>query len=153
MNEENTADLTQDEKLDLILAEIRVMKADIRGLDVRLTSLEAKVADRLLDTRPLWEVISARTEMIVERVARIEEQNARTEERVARIEEQNARIEEQNARIEERVARIEEQNERTIETLRQIDSKLEVMTHDVLDVRAAQRILASRVYALEQRPS
>jgi uncharacterized protein YaaR (DUF327 family) len=132
MNEENTKDLTQDEKLDLILAEIRVMKADIRGLDVRLTSLEAKVADRLLDTRPLWEVISARTEMIVERVARIEEQNAR---------------------IEERVARIEEQNERMVETLRQIDSKLEVMTHDVLDVRAAQRILASRVYALEQRPS
>lgn len=132
MNKENTADLTQDEKLDLILAEIRVMKSDIRGLDVRLTSLEAKVEDRLLDTRPLWEVINARTEMIVERVTRIEEQNAR---------------------IEERVARIEEQNERTIEALRQIDSKLEVMTHDVLDVRAAQRILASRVYALEQRPT
>jgi uncharacterized protein YaaR (DUF327 family) len=132
MNEENTKDLTQDEKLDLILAEIRVMKSDIRSLDTRLTSLEARVEDRLLDTRPLWEVISARTEMIVERVTRIEEQNAR---------------------IEERVARIEEQNERTVEMLRQIDSKLEVMTHDVLDVRAAQRILASRVYALEQRPS
>jgi hypothetical protein len=118
MNEENTADLTRDEKLDLILAEIRVMKADIRSLDTRLTSLETKVEDRLLDTRPLWEVISARTEVIVERVTRIEEQNSEM-----------------------------------AETLRQIDSKLEVLTHDVLDVRAAQRILASRVYALEQRPS
>ncbi len=146
MNEENTADLTQDEKLDLILAEVRDLKVRVTAVEGRLAavedrqaaledrqaSFEAKVGDRLLDTRPLWEVISARTEMIVERVAQIEEQNAR---------------------IEERVARIEEQNERTVEMLRQIDSKLEVMTHDVLDVRAAQRILASRVYALEQRPS
>ncbi len=132
MSEENTKDLTQDEKLDLILAEVRDLKVRVTAVEGRLTAVEnrqaaledrqatfeAKVGDRLLDTRPLWEVISARTEMIVEQVTRIEEQNAQM-----------------------------------AETLRQIDSKLEVLTHDVLDVRAAQRILASRVYALEQRPS
>ena len=132
MNEENTADLTQDEKLDLILAEVRDLKVRVTAVEGRLTAVEdrqvalearqaafeATVGDRLLDTRPLWEVISARTEMIVERVTRIEGQNSQM-----------------------------------AETLRQIDSKLEVLTHDVLDVRAAQRILASRVYALEQRPS
>jgi len=125
MNEENTADLTQDEKLDLLLAEVREVKVRViavedrqAALEDRQASFEAKVGDRLLDTRPLWEVINARTEMIVEQVTRIEEQNAQM-----------------------------------IETLRQIESKLEVLTHDVLDVRAAQRILASRVHALEQRPS
>lgn len=125
MNEENTANLTQDEKLDLILAEVRDLKVRVTAvegrqaaLEDRQASFEAKVGDRLLDTRPLWEVINARTEMLVEQVAEIKAQNAQM-----------------------------------IETLRQIESKLEVLTHDVLDVRAAQRILASRVYALEQRPS
>jgi hypothetical protein len=132
MSEENTADLTQDEKLDLILAEVRDLKVRVTAVEGRLTAIEsrqaaledrqaafeAKVGDRLLDTRPLWEVINARTEMLVEQVGEIKGQNAQL-----------------------------------VETLRQIDSKLEVMTHDVLDVRAAQRILASRVYALEQRPS
>ena len=125
MNEENTKDLTQDEKLDLILAEVRDLKVRVTAVETRQAALEdrqaafeAKVGDRLLDTRPLWEVINARTEMLVEQVGEIKEQNAQM-----------------------------------VETLRQIDSKLEVLTHDVLDVRAAQRILASRVYALEQRPS
>ncbi|MGH9835975.1 MAG: hypothetical protein ACREBD_05545 [Blastocatellia bacterium] len=125
MNEENTKDLTQDEKLDLILAEIRVMKSDIRGLDARLTSLETKVEDRLLDTRPLWEVISARTEMIVERVTRIEEQNARMQETMRQM----------------------------AETLRLLEKQQGLLNRDFLKFRGEQEILEDRIYALEQRPS
>ncbi len=132
LSEENTKDLTQDEKLDLILAEIRGMKADIRSLDTRLTavegrqaalearqaSFEEKVGDRLLDTRPPWEVINARTEMLVEQVAEIKEQNARMEEKLTLI-----------------------------------NHQLEEMTIDLMEMRGGQRELRKRVSALEQRPS
>ncbi len=47
MNGENTKDLTENEKLDLILAEITDVKA-------RLSTLEALAEDRARETRPLF---------------------------------------------------------------------------------------------------
>lgn len=117
MNEEVTKDLTADEKLDLILSRLT-------GLDTRLTGLEERVEDRLKDTRPMWQVIHAQTEKLVqqygqfdERLGRIEDQNAllieqnrQLVELYVRFDERLARIEDLNARLDERLARVEEQN-------------------------------------------
>ncbi len=69
MSEENTKDLTLDEKLDLLLAEIREAKAEVRevkavveNLDARLTALESKVEERLHDTRPIWQRVQQQIE-------------------------------------------------------------------------------------------
>jgi len=102
MTEEDTKDLTDSEKLNLILAEL----ADLRDWRAKV---DAFIEDRSRDTRPLWEVIHAQTEKLLE------------------------------------------QNKQIVETLHQVESKLELLTDDVMNVRAAQRILAGRVSALEQK--
>jgi len=50
MNKENTKDLTVDEKLDMVLAELAFLKADFGA---RLAKVEAFVEDRSRDTRPM----------------------------------------------------------------------------------------------------
>lgn len=57
MSEDPTKDLTAVEMLRLLLANVRDMKA-------RLTALETCVEDRFKDTRPIWEAINKRTEII-----------------------------------------------------------------------------------------
>ena len=72
MNEENTKDLTVNEKLDMILSELAFVKA-------RLVKVEAFVEDRSRDTRPMLdkiykEVADARLEVkeVRDRVVRID---------------------------------------------------------------------------------
>jgi len=57
MTEENTKDLTADEKLDLILSELSDMREWRAGVDVRLAKVEAFVDDRSRDTRPMLDLI------------------------------------------------------------------------------------------------
>lgn len=130
MRDENTKDLTQDGKLNLILAKVSSIeaemsgmksdiievKSDTTGLYHRLASLEAKVDERLHDTRPMWQAIHAQTEMLVERMGRIENSNLRVEEQ-----------------------------------LKVIHHQLEELTLDVMEVRAVKRELKKRVAALEQQ--
>jgi uncharacterized protein (UPF0335 family) len=133
MRDENTKDLTQDEKLNLILAKVSSIEAEMSGMksDIievksdttgltglyhRLASLDAKVDERLHDTRPMWQAIHAQTEMLVERMGRIENSNLRVEEQ-----------------------------------LKVIHHQLEELTLDVMEVRAVKRELKKRVAALEQQ--
>lgn len=104
MTEENTKDLTDSEKLNLILAEL----ADLRQWRAKV---DAFIDDRSRDTRPLWEIIHAQTEKLLE----------------------------QNALI--------------VETLRHVETKLNVLTVDVMDIRTVQQVMGGRLSALEQRPS
>ncbi len=53
MTEDNTKDLTPDETLRLILAEVRELKTTVSGLDARVAALEAQAAERSNTTRPL----------------------------------------------------------------------------------------------------
>lgn len=73
MSDENTKDLTQGEMLTLILAEVRALNTRVGALEERQAafeerqaSLEAKVDERLHDTRPLWREIHAQTERLAE---------------------------------------------------------------------------------------
>lgn len=130
MRDENTKDLTQDEKLNLILAKVSSIEAEMSGMksdiiEVKsdttglyhgLASLEANVDERLHDTRPMWQAIHAQTEMLVERMGRIENSNLRVEEQ-----------------------------------LKVIHHQLEELTLDVMEVRTVKRELKKRVAALEQQ--
>jgi hypothetical protein len=53
MTEDDTKDLTPDETLRLILAEVRELKTKVSGLDARVAALEAQAAERSNTTRPL----------------------------------------------------------------------------------------------------
>ncbi len=88
MSEEITKDLTQDEKLDLILSRLTAIETRLTAVEDRNASLEAKVDERLRDTRPIWEAIQAQNERIIERVTRIEEQNAEMAKTLRLIEKQ-----------------------------------------------------------------
>ncbi|MGH9843782.1 MAG: hypothetical protein ACREEM_34025 [Blastocatellia bacterium] len=85
MSQEITKDLTMDEKMDLILSEMRLMKVEMGEMKGRMSSLEAKVEERLLDTRPIWQAIHTQTEMLVEKVGRLEDSNLRVEEQLKTI--------------------------------------------------------------------
>jgi len=104
MTDENTKDLTDSEKLNLILAEV----ADLRQWRAKV---DAFIDDRSRDTRPKLDLI-------------IKELSDAREE------------------IRDVVTRLD-----------RIESRLETLAMDVVDVRAAQRRLGDRVSLLEQRPS
>ncbi|MEO6726476.1 MAG: hypothetical protein ABIP14_14410 [Blastocatellia bacterium] len=75
MNEENTKDLTIDEKLDMVLAELVFMKADFGA---RLAKVEVFVEDRSRDTRPMLD-------KIYKEVADMRIEVKETKDRVVRI--------------------------------------------------------------------
>jgi hypothetical protein len=105
MTDENTKDLTTDEKLDLILAEL----ADLREWRVKVDSF---IEDHLPDTRPLHErtvkeMIETR-ELLLERSAAIEREvkTARREIGLLREDIRNERME--RVELAERVSAIEQ---------------------------------------------
>jgi hypothetical protein len=104
MTEENTKDLTDSEKLNLILAEL----ADLREWRAKV---DAFIDDRSRDTRPKLDLI-------------IKELSDAREE------------------IRDVVTRLD-----------RIESRLETLAMDVVDVRSAQRRLGDRVSLLEQGPN
>jgi uncharacterized coiled-coil DUF342 family protein len=103
MSEDITRKLTVDEKLDQLLSEMTGLKSEMTGLksemaeikgtanrtELRLSSLETKVDERLHDTRPMWQAIHAQTEKLVEEQARMEkrqeEQHAETQQALRQI--------------------------------------------------------------------
>ncbi len=135
MSEENTTDLTQDEKLDLLLAEIREVKATVGNLDTRLTALETKVEDRLHDTRPLWQRVQQQIQDLTTQV-----QDLKTQVQDLKTEVQDLKIE-SNARFES----IEKE-------LRHMNRRFEVFSMDTMKMRADIRDFDVRLAEVERRP-
>lgn len=114
MNEENTRDLTDSEKLNLILAEL----ADLRGWRVKV---DAFIEDRSRDTKPILnqihkEIADTRLEMR-ERFEQVEERLTRTSEdakgshRLARLlHEDLLRMRANHEELRERVTELERRN-------------------------------------------
>lgn len=153
MSEDITRKLTADEKLDQLLSEMTGLKSETTGLksemtglksemaeikgtanrtELRLSSLETKVDERLHDTRPMWQAIHAQTEKLVKQQAQTEQWQAQTEQWQARMEK-----------------RQEEQHAETQQALRQINHQLEELAVDQLRVKGLQRELTKRVAFLE----
>lgn len=79
MNDENTKDLTMNEKLDMVLAELGLVRSELAAAQTKLVRVEAFVEDRSRDTRPMLdkiyiEVADLRIEMkdTKDRVVRID---------------------------------------------------------------------------------
>lgn len=136
MSEDNTKELTVNEKLDLMLIEARLtndrltgvetevasLKTEVASVNAQLSKLEERVEDRLKDTRPIWQAIHAQTEKIIEDVAQLKEGLGRVEARQVVFEEKMDEL---------------------------IDA-IGVLSTDVIEVRGAQTKLKRRVVALEQ---
>ncbi len=105
MTDENTKDLTSDEKLDLILAEL----ADLREWRAKV---DAFIEDRLPDTRPLHErtvkeMIETR-ELLLERSASIEREVKTTRREIGLLREDIRNEQLERVELAERVSAIEQ---------------------------------------------
>lgn len=96
MSEDSTRNLTTDEKLNLILAEMR-------SLNERVASLEA----RSYDTRPIWERALAEILQLGQQMHGLHERIDRLEMRMDRLEQRMDRMEERMGRIETAMSKIE----------------------------------------------
>lgn len=98
MTDDNTRDLTTDEMLRALLADMRDVKARMTALETQGTGTTRPLLDRIIQ-----EVVETR-EMLLERLAHVE-------------------------------------------------TKLDLMAADVMDVRTVQRRLGDRVSEIERRPN
>ena len=128
---------------------VEALDQKVEALDQRVETLDAKVEARLRDTTPMWEVV-------VSRLDAIEESHGR---RFDAIEGRLDAIEGRLDAIEGRLDLIESKLERleVIETeIRQLRRRIERMigelSHDVVEVRAAQHDLEDRLEKLEKTP-
>ena len=55
-----------DDKLDRILTTVQDLSSDMADVKVRLANLEQKVEERLYDTRPIWEKLTAEISQLQE---------------------------------------------------------------------------------------
>jgi hypothetical protein len=82
------------------------------SLDERMLSLEAKVDERLQDTRPMWQVIHAQTERIIEQNTQIETRMIRIEERFDVIQDDIGNLRVVQKKLNLRVSDLERERER-----------------------------------------
>jgi predicted nucleic acid-binding Zn-ribbon protein len=82
------------------------------SLDERMLSLEAKVDERLQDTRPMWQVIHAQTERIIEQITQIETRMIRIEERFDVIQDDMGDLRVVQKKLNLRVSDLERERER-----------------------------------------
>lgn len=106
MSEDNTKDLTDAEKLDSILSGLANLETRLGNVESGLAALQAIVEDRFKDTRPLWEVINARTERMEETLAQVKDQMAQLAYDNLQL---RASQQRQNARISELENRVSQQ--------------------------------------------
>jgi uncharacterized membrane-anchored protein YhcB (DUF1043 family) len=57
---------SDDDKLDRILTTVQDLSSDMADVKVRLANLEQKVEERLYDTRPIWEKLTAEISQLQE---------------------------------------------------------------------------------------
>ncbi len=63
-NDQPTANLSDSEKLDLIVTRLGTLEQKVGTLGQTLEALEQKVDERLKDTRPLWEAVQTQLQQI-----------------------------------------------------------------------------------------
>ena len=123
-------DLTQplpNDNSARILQLLTSIDTRVTSLDTRLSSLEEKVDRRLQETRPIWEQVLARVEKL--------------EIGVAAIRADVATIQVNVAAIQSNAQEFRDETDRHFETLK---LQMEVLTEDVIPVRAGHKNLILR---------
>jgi chromosome segregation ATPase len=147
--DDDTMKLTTDDGSLTGDALLHAVRGDMQSLFDLVRALNEKVDARLHDTRPIWEAVASRLEAIeIEQKS----QGARLDSMEAEQSRQGVRLD----AIEARLDAIEVKFERfdTIETeLRRLRRRIERMvgklSHDLLEVQAAQQDLEDQVEKLE----
>ena len=129
---------TLDQKVETLDQKFEALDEKVEALDKRVDTLDAKVEARLRDTTPMWEVVVSRLDAIV----------AEQESHGRRLDGIEGTLDAVKGKIERLVA---------IETeIRQLRRRIERMigelSHDVVEVRAAQHDLEDRLEKLEKTP-
>lgn len=89
-DDQPTANLSDSEKLDLIVARLG-------GMEQRLGTLEQKVDERLKDTRPLWEAVQTQLQQINYKLDAINKRFLHTEADVIALENRVTKLEDERA--------------------------------------------------------
>lgn len=145
MSEETTQNFPGDD--------LRGIHARFDSIDGRLTSLEDKVDRRLQDTRPIWELVLTRLDAIEGKMGGLEGKMVNLEGKMGGLEGKVGSIEGKVGGIEGKVDSIEGKVDSIEIEMRRGFRRLERMvgqlSKDVIEVRAAQSDLDSRMDKLE----
>ena len=120
-----------DRTVEALDQKVEALDQKVEALDRRIEALDAKVEARLRDTTPLWEVVVSRLDAIVA----VQESHGR---RLDAIEGKLERLE--TIEVEIRQLR------------RRIERMIGELSHDVVEVRAAQHDLEDRLEKIEKTP-
>jgi len=152
-DENNTISITGNDESLTGDALLHAVRRDMLGLFELARALDQKVEARLHDTPPMWEAVVSRLDAI-----EAEQRNQGT--RLEEVERRLDAIERRLDAMEGRLNSIEVKLERfdVIETeVRQLRRRIERMigelSHDVVEVRAAQHDLEDRLEKLEKTPA
>ena len=159
-DENNTISITGNDESLTGDALLHAVRRDMLGLFELARALDQKVEARLHDTPPMWEAVVSRLDAIE---AEQRNQGTRLEEVERRLDAIEGRLDAIERRLdamEGRLNSIEVKLERfdVIETeVRQLRRRIERMigelSHDVVEVRAAQHDLEDRLEKLEKTPA
>ena len=123
---------------------------DTLKLTAMIEALDAKVEARLRDTTPMWEVVVSRLDTIIAEQANQGRRLDEIERRLDGIEGRLKAVETRVERIEIKVDSLEQVGTEVRQLRRRIEGMTDVLSRDVVEVRAAQRDLEVRVEKLEK---
>ena len=112
-----------------MLSLFKALGQKVEALDGRVEALDAKVEARLRDTTPMWEVVVARLDTVI----------AEQENHGRRLDAIEGRLDV----IEGEIRHLRRRNEAMIGQL----------SHDIIDVRAAQHDLEGQIEKLDKTPA
>lgn len=157
---EDDESLAGDALLHAVLRDVKGLFGLVKALDERVEALDAKVAARLHDTTPMWEVAVSRLDTVI---AEQESQGRRLDAIEQRLGSMKGRLDAMEGRLDAIEARLDaievklerfDAIERELRHLgRRIDRAVAELSGEVVKSRMDQHDLEDRVEKLEKTPA
>ena len=125
---------------------VEALDHKVEALDGRVEALDAKVEARLRDTTPMWEVVVARLDTVI---AVQENQGRRLDAIETEQRRQGARLD----AIEGKLGRLDLIEGEIRQLRRRNEAMIGQLSHDIIEVRAAQHDLEGQFEKLEKTPA
>lgn len=143
---EDDGSLAGDALLHAVHRDMQGLFGLVKALDQKVEALDAKVEARLRDTTPMWEVVVSRLDTIV---AEQESHGRRLDAIEGRLDAIGGRLD----AIEVKLERFDVIEGEIRQLRRRIERMIGELSHDVVEVRAAQHDLEDRLEKLEKTPA
>jgi chromosome segregation ATPase len=155
---------TLDQRVEALDAKIGALDQRVEALDQRVEALDAKVEARLRDTTPMWEVVVARLDTVIAEQENHGRRLDAIEGRLDAIEgeqgKQGARLDAIEGRLDaiageqgKQGARLDAIEGEIRQLRRRNEAMISQLSHDIIDVRAAQHDLEGQLEKLEKTPA